>query len=53
MPVIGYLDGGRLETRRENVGALHRGLCETGYFEGCNLAVEYRRAENKYDRLSK
>jgi putative tryptophan/tyrosine transport system substrate-binding protein len=30
MPVIGYLDAGSLETRRENVAALHHGLSETG-----------------------
>ena len=51
MPVIGYLDAGSLETRRENVAALHHGLSETGYFEGRNLAVEYRWAENRLDRL--
>jgi putative ABC transport system substrate-binding protein len=42
MPVIGYLDAGALETRREAVAAIHRGLSETGYVEGRNLAVEYR-----------
>ena len=51
MPVIGYLDAGSLETRRENVAALHHGLSETGYLEGSNLAVEYRWAENRLDRL--
>jgi putative ABC transport system substrate-binding protein len=51
MPVIGYLDAGSLETRREYVAALHRGLSETGYFEGRNLAVEYRWAEDRLDRL--
>jgi putative tryptophan/tyrosine transport system substrate-binding protein len=49
--VIGYLDAGALETRREYVAALHRGLSETGYFEGRNLAVEYRWAEDRLDRL--
>jgi putative tryptophan/tyrosine transport system substrate-binding protein len=51
LPVIGYLDAGSLETRRESVAALHRGLSETGYFEGRNLAVEYRWAEDRLDRL--
>jgi putative ABC transport system substrate-binding protein len=51
MPVIGYLDAGQLETRRENVAALHRGLSEAGYVEGRNLAVEYRWAEDRLDRL--
>jgi putative ABC transport system substrate-binding protein len=51
MPVIGLLDAGSLETRREYIAALHRGLSETGYFEGRNLAVEYRWAEDRLDRL--
>ena len=51
IPVIGYLDAGSLETRREVVAALHRGFSETGYVEGRNLAVEYRWAEERLDRL--
>jgi putative tryptophan/tyrosine transport system substrate-binding protein len=51
MPVIGYLDPGSLQTRRGNVAAVHRGLSETGYVEGRNLAVEYRWAEDHLDRL--
>jgi putative tryptophan/tyrosine transport system substrate-binding protein len=51
MPVIGYLDAGSLETRRGNVAAVHRGLSESGYVEGRNLAVEYRWAEDHLDRL--
>jgi putative ABC transport system substrate-binding protein len=51
MPVIGYLDAGAFETRRGAVAAIHRGLSETGYVEGRNLAVEYRWAEGHYDRL--
>jgi putative tryptophan/tyrosine transport system substrate-binding protein len=51
VPVIGYLDAGSPETRRENLAALHRGLSDSGYFEGRNLAVEYRWAEYHNDRL--
>jgi putative tryptophan/tyrosine transport system substrate-binding protein len=51
MPVVGYLDPGTPETRRAYVAAVHRGLSETGYVEGRNLAVEYRWAEYHYDRL--
>ena len=51
VPVIGYLDGGSREARRGVVASVHRGLSETGYVEGRNLAVEYRFAENQYDRL--
>jgi ABC-type uncharacterized transport system substrate-binding protein len=51
IPVIGYLDNGSLETTRELVADVHRGLSETGYVEGRNLAVEYRWAEDHLDRL--
>jgi putative ABC transport system substrate-binding protein len=33
------------------VDAVRRGLTETGYVEGQNVALEYRWAENQYDRL--
>src|SRR5258707_11289457 len=45
MPVIGYLEAGSLETTRENVAAVRRGLSDTGYVEGRNLGIEYRWAE--------
>src|ERR1700681_2825804 len=51
MPVIGFLHGAWLETRRAEVTAFHRGLSETNYVEGQNVAVEYRWAEGMYDRL--
>src|ERR1700694_1790641 len=51
MPVIGFLHGTSLETRRAEVTAFHRGLSETSYVEGQNVAVEYRWAEGMYDRL--
>jgi putative ABC transport system substrate-binding protein len=52
MPVIGYLDLGSAEPRAHLVAALRRGLNESGYVEGRNVAIEYRWAEGRYDRLS-
>jgi putative tryptophan/tyrosine transport system substrate-binding protein len=42
MPVVGYLDGGSLDTSRDTAAGVLRGLSESEYFEGRNLAVEYR-----------
>ena len=50
--VIGYLGIGPHGAPFEAVAALHRGLSETGYIEGRNLAVEYRwTAEDHLERL--
>ena len=49
IPVIGYLDSGSIETSR--VVAFHKGLSESGYVEGRNVAIEYRWAHNEVDRL--
>ena len=51
MPVIGLLSGGSPEADTFRVDAVRQGLKETGYVEGQNAAIEYRWAENQYDRL--
>ena len=51
MPVIGYLHYASPGPNAPNVAAFHQGLSETGYFEGQNVAIEYRWAEGRYDRL--
>ena len=51
MPVIGYLSSTSPGANAPNVAAFHQGLSETGYVEGKNLAIEYRWAEGRYDRL--
>ena len=51
MPAIGFIDPRSLETTREQVAVVHRGVAETGYVEGRNVAIEYRWADNQIDRL--
>ena len=51
MPVIGYLDSGAPEGSAQLVAAFRRGLSETGYVEGRNVAIEYRWAHEDYNRL--
>jgi hypothetical protein len=51
MPVIGFLNTQSLGVFAYLVAGFRRGLRETGYVEDRNVAVEYRWAENQYDRL--
>jgi putative tryptophan/tyrosine transport system substrate-binding protein len=52
MPVIGFLHAASPEPYTHLVAAFHRGLKESGYVVGQNVAIEYSWAENQYDRLS-
>jgi len=51
MPVIGYLYAGSPEPSAHLLAAFRKGLTETGYVEGQNLAIEFRWARNETDRL--
>ena len=51
MPVIGLLSGSTPVGRAHLLTAFLRGLRESGYVEGENVAIEYRWAENQFDRL--
>ena len=51
MPVIGFLDSGSPAGMTANLAAFRRGLGETGYTEGQNLAIDYRWAQGRYDQL--
>jgi len=51
MPVIGVLCPGSPDGYRDVVAAVRQGLNETGYVEGRNLTIEYRWAEDHFDRL--
>jgi len=51
MPVIGFLRSGPAASSAHFVGAFQRGLGEAGFFEGQNVAIDYRWAEDQTDRL--
>src|SRR5215471_17218896 len=51
LPVIGLLGGVSAARYADRMAGFHRGLSETGYVEGRNVAIEYRWADDHYDRL--
>jgi ABC-type uncharacterized transport system substrate-binding protein len=51
MPVIGFLGSSSAADRARLVTAFRQGVRETGYVEGQNVAIEYRWAQDQYDRL--
>ena len=50
-PVIGFLSAVSPGPFAQRMAAFHQGLGDAGYVEGRNVAIEYRWAEEKYDRL--
>jgi putative ABC transport system substrate-binding protein len=51
MPVVGYLSPGSPKSDDFRLTAFRKGLNETSYFEGQNVAIEYRWAHGQNDRL--
>ena len=51
IPVIGCLNSAAAAPMANLFAAFRRGLSETGYVDGQNVAIEYRFAEGQYDRL--
>ena len=51
MPVVGFLGAGLAAEWARLIASFRQGLEEVGFVEGRNVHIEYRWAENQYDRL--
>src|SRR5262252_3131487 len=51
MPVIGYLNAFSAQGAAKQLAPFLNGLGENGYVQGRNVAIEYRWAESRFDRL--
>jgi putative ABC transport system substrate-binding protein len=51
MPVIGFLHSQLPDGFTDTLRGFRQGLKETGFADGENVAIEYRWAENQFDRL--
>src|SRR5262249_12011538 len=51
MPVVGFVNSRGASVDADGLVALRQGMKDTGYVEGQNVVVEYRFAQNQYDRL--
>jgi putative ABC transport system substrate-binding protein len=51
MPVIGFLSSASPQTMAPEIAGFLRGLGETGYNDGQNVAIEYRWGAGQLDRL--
>jgi putative ABC transport system substrate-binding protein len=52
LPVIGLLNGVPFDAFADRVAAWRQGLKEAGFVEGQNVAIEYRSADGRFERLS-
>ena len=52
MPVVGFVNFASPKSYARQLSAFLKGLGETGYVEGQNVAIEYRWAEGRNDRLT-
>jgi putative ABC transport system substrate-binding protein len=49
MALVGLLSSAQLDDRQ--IGAIRQGLKDAGYIEGLNVAIKYRSADTRFDRL--
>ena len=49
MALVGLLSSAQLNDRQ--IGAFRQGLNDAGYVEGRNVAIKYRSADSRFDRL--
>jgi ABC-type sugar transport system substrate-binding protein len=50
-PVVGFLHPASVHAAGDQLRAFHQGLKEAGFIDGENVAIEYRWADNRTDRL--
>ena len=51
MPVIGVLSATSFDNNADRLRAFRAGLAEHGYVDGQNVAIDYRSADGRLDRL--
>jgi putative ABC transport system substrate-binding protein len=51
IPVIGFLSSASPKAYAGRVAAFRKGLNESGYIDGQDVAIEFRWAQGQYDRL--
>jgi putative tryptophan/tyrosine transport system substrate-binding protein len=51
LPVVGFLNSASADGYAAMAAAFKKGLKEAGYFKGQNVIIEYRWADNNYERL--
>jgi putative tryptophan/tyrosine transport system substrate-binding protein len=51
MPVIGFLHQGSADQNVERIATFRQGLMQAGFVEHKNVAIEFRWAEGKFERL--
>src|SRR6516162_7760814 len=51
LPAIGFLGSSSMEVSTKRVAAFRKGLSDAGYVDGRNVAIEFRWAEGREERM--